>query len=210
MPVVARQLGRPRGLFGRLIGQGLARRNANVNRWAMNEIGKHYHEKVGRIVEFGPGPGIGLEETLRVFPHAAVWGVDPSPEMLSQSRKRNRAAVDSRRLTLLQGDVASAAKLAPVDVVLGVHVIYFWREPLVEMTRLCQLLRPGGLLALGYQLRQHMPRLAQRDFPKEGYVLYESDADLTALLIQSGFRNVEVLVLGAAESPEGRLALATT
>jgi SAM-dependent methyltransferase len=209
MPVVARQLGQPRGLFGRLIGRGLARSNANLNRWAVHEIGKHYHEKAGRIVEFGPGPGIGLEETLRVFPTAAVWGVDLSPEMLSQSRKRNRAAVDSGRLTLLQGDVASAAKLGLVDIILGVHVIYFWREPLVELTRLRQLLRPGGLLALGYQLRQNMPRVAQRDFPKEGYVLYESDADLTALLTQSGFRTVEVLVLGSADAPEGRLALAT-
>jgi trans-aconitate methyltransferase len=166
MPVVARQLGQPRGLFGRLIGRGLARRNANLNRWAVNEIGKRYHEKAGRIVEFGPGPGIGLEETLRVFPTAAVWGVDLSPEMLSQSRKRNRAAVDSGRLTLLQGDVASAAKLALVDIILGVHVIYFWREPLVELTRLRQLLRPGGLLALGYQLRQNMPRVVQRTSPR--------------------------------------------
>jgi S-adenosylmethionine-diacylgycerolhomoserine-N-methlytransferase len=78
-----------------------------------------------RIVELGPGPGIGLQETLKLFPQAQVWGIDLSTEMLSQSRKRNLAAVKANRLSLIEGHTTSPAQLAPVDIVLADHVLYF-------------------------------------------------------------------------------------
>lgn len=96
-----------------------------------------------RIAELGPGPGIGLQEAIRTFPDAWVWGVDLSREMLGQSRRRNRAYIASERLTLLHGDTASLADLPPLDLVLAVHVLYFWHQPEVELARIRDALRPG-------------------------------------------------------------------
>lgn len=92
MAMIARQFERPRGLLGHLIGRGMARRNGDFSRWVVGEVGKQCAGEEMRIVELGPGPGVGLQEILRVFPRAQVWGVDLSGEMLSQSRKRNLAA----------------------------------------------------------------------------------------------------------------------
>jgi SAM-dependent methyltransferase len=209
MSIVARQFGHPRGVLGRIVGRLMARGNAGFNRWLVDEIGQLGVADVNRIVELGPGPGIGLQELLRVFPDAYVWGVDLSPEMLSQSRKRNSADIQSGRLVLLQGDVGSLRELASVDLVLATHVLYFWHQPATELAVVHGALRPGGWLGLGYQLRPNMPAISQKNFPKEGHLLYDSDDELATLLQEAGFKDVKFVVKGPPEAPEGRLAFAT-
>jgi hypothetical protein len=56
---------------------------------------------------------------------------------------------------------------------------------------------------LGYQLKQHMPQISQRDFPKEGHLLYENDDELSVLLSGAGFTNVRFVVKGESEAPGG-------
>jgi SAM-dependent methyltransferase len=104
---------------------------------------------------------------------------------------------------------SKSLELAPIDLVLAVHVLYFWHQPATELAQLHRVLRPGGLLALGYQLKQNMPPMSQRNFPKEGHLLYESDDQLSVLLDAAGFTNVRFVVKGGSEAPAGRLALAT-
>jgi SAM-dependent methyltransferase len=186
----------------------MARRNAGFNRWCVHEISS-MNKNVRRVVELGPGPGIGLQETLRAFPVASVWGVDLSPEMLAQSRKRNLEQIQSGRLTLLEGDVASLEKLAPADIILAVQVLYYLHQPDAELAQLRRALRPGGMLALGYQLRQSILPMAQRSFPKAGHLLYDSDDELSKLLDGAGFKEVRFLLRGPSEAPYGRLALCT-
>ena len=70
-------------------------------------------------------------------------------------------------------------------------------------------LRPGDALALGYQLRQNMPRMSQRQIPRLSHLLFDSDAEVGGLLSSAGFASVEHRIKGSVESPEGRLALAT-
>ena len=65
-----------------------------------------------------------------------------------------------------------------------------------------------GVIALGYQLRQNMPPIAQRTFPKEGFTLYDSDDEVAAVVQQAGFTLTEVHIFGDADRPGGRLALA--
>jgi trans-aconitate methyltransferase len=168
--IIARQFGRPRGPLGRLVGYGMSRANADFSRWVIGQVAGHYHGSPARIAELGPGPGIGLHAALRQYPHAAVWGIDISPQMLAQSRKRNEAAARAGRLTLTQGTAAALAAIAPVDVVIANHVLYFWHQPAGELARIHAALRPGGLLALGYQLRQHMPPMARKARPDLAYM----------------------------------------
>jgi ubiquinone/menaquinone biosynthesis C-methylase UbiE len=209
MSIVGRQFGRPRGLLGQIVGRVMARSNADFNKWIVHEISELGTNDMGRIVELGPGPGIGLQETLRAFPEAHVWGVDLSPEMLSQCRKRNLDQVNSGRLTLVGGDVASLQEFGPIDLVLAAHVLYFWHQPATELAQIHRVLRPGGLLALGYQLKRNMPQISQKNFPKEGHLLYSNDDELSVLLRAAGFTDVRFVVKGKSEAPEGRLALAT-
>lgn len=208
MAIIARQFARPRGLLGRVVGRGMGRRNGDFSRWTVHEVSHEQPDGDARVVEIGPGPGIGLEEILKQFSRAHVWGVDLSPEMLSQSRKRNVAAVRSNRLSLIKGDSAALAGIAPVDVIVANHVLYFWHQPDVELTQLHGFLRPGGRLALGYQLRTNMPPMAQKFFPQQGHLLYDSESAVDSLLRAAGFVSIDHRLKGPPEAPEGRLALA--
>lgn len=209
MGMVARQFGHPRGVLGRIVGRGMVRSNGDFSRWTIGELRRHLTWVPTRIVELGPGPGVGLEELLGAFPDAKVWGVDPSREMLGLSRQRNAAAAEGGRLALLEGGVASLVEVAPVDIVAANHVLYFWQEPEAELRRIRGSLRSGGLLAIGYQLRQNMPAIAQKQFPRQGYRLYGTNEEVNALLRSAGFAEVVQSVKGSPEQPEGWLAMAT-
>jgi trans-aconitate methyltransferase len=205
---LAQQFGRPTGLLGAVVGRGMARGNAALSRWVVQQAAAAHGHLVARVAELGPGPGVGLEALLAQFPEAQVWGVDISSVMLSQARKRNRSAVSTGRLTLLEGGVPALSASAPADIVMANHVVYFWNDPVAEMAQIRGFLRPGGRLALGYQLRQNMPPMAQRRFPPAGHRLYEADDELTTLATAAGFGSVTHLVKGSAEAPEGRVMLA--
>jgi len=207
--IIARQFAHPHGLLGRVLGQGMARLNAEFSRWVIQEVGEHCQGDLETIAELGPGPGVGLQEALRRFRGAQVWGIDPSLVMLAQSRKRNLADVQAGRLALVQGGVACLGEIAPLDAVVANHVLYFWHQPGDELTAIHGCLRQGGLLALGYQLKQNMPPMAQKHFPQQGHLLYESDEDLTRLLRSAGFSAVSHQVKGPPAAPKGRVALAT-
>jgi len=209
MGMVARQFGHPRGVLGRIVGRGMVRSNGDFSRWTIGERRRHLTWVPTRIVELGPGPGVGLEELLGAFPDAKVWGVDPSREMLGLSRQRNAAAAEGGRLALLEGGVASLVEVAPVDIVAANHVLYFWQEPEAELRRIRGSIRSGGLLAIGYQLRQNMPAIAQKQFPRQGYRLYGTNEEVNALLRSAGFAEVVQSVKGSPEQPEGWLAMAT-
>jgi trans-aconitate methyltransferase len=210
---LAQQFGHPRGLLGAVVGRGMAKGNAELSRWVVRQAKDHRAKErddgvVRRAAELGPGPGVGLEALLAQFPDARVWGIDLSSVMLFQSRKRNRSAVTTGRLTLIEGDTSALSASAPADLVMANHVVYFWRDPVAEMARIHGVLRPGGLLALGYQLRQHMPAMAQKRFPPAGHRLYEADDDLTQLATDAGFGSITHAVKGPSEAPEGRVMLA--
>jgi len=126
MGFTGRQFGRPSGLPGRLVGGLMARGNRAFN----IEVAARLSRLAGgaqRIAEVGCGPGVGLAALLERFPEAQVVGIDLSPEMLAQSRARNAEAVRSGRLTLRRGGVEQLD--TPVDLIVAVHVLYFWHQP---------------------------------------------------------------------------------
>jgi hypothetical protein len=51
--------------------------------------------------------------------------------------------------------------------------------------------------------------MAQKNFPRLGHLLYESEADVDRLFRAAGFTAVSNLIKGEPDAPEGRLALGT-
>lgn len=205
---IARQFAGPSGPIGHLVTWLLARGNASFNRWLVRELAA-VAPPPATVIELGCGPGIALRELLSAFPAATVVGVDPSPVVLKSARRRNTAAIADGRLTVVTGDIEKAAAHAPADLVLACHVLYFWADPVRELRHISEVLAPDGHIALGYQLRQHMPPISQRTFPREGFTLYDSDEQVAVILQQAGFTLPEVRIFGDPGHPGGRLALAT-
>jgi SAM-dependent methyltransferase len=205
---IARQFSGPSGPIGHLVTGLLARGNASFNRWMVHELGTAVPPP-STVIELGCGPGIALRELLTAYPAASVVGVDRSPVVLTSARRRNTLAIAGGRLTLVTGDTGKAAGYTPADLVLASHVLYFWEDPVSELRRINDILAPHGHVALGYQLRQHMPPISQRTFPEEGFTVYDSDDQVAMVLQHAGFTPPEVRVFGDPAHPGGRLALAT-
>ncbi len=209
MRVVSEQFSSPSGLLGYAITPLLARGNAAFNRWAVHELAAVVPAPA-TVIELGSGPGVALQELARVYPTARIVGVDPSDVVHKIARRTNAAAIADGRVALVSGALGAVAAYQPAELILAVHVIYFWSDPVTELRRIHDALAPGGQVALGYQLRASMPKPTQRNFPKAGFTLYDTDDQVTALLHQAGFPATQVRIFGTPERPLGRLAVAAS
>lgn len=99
----------------------------------------------GAILEIGPGPGILLEKMAGRHPKAV--GLDLSPGMLREAKRRLRRA--HRRTNLVQGNAAripfESESLDGIATTFAFSAIPDGLEAMREMTR---VLRTGGVLAL--------------------------------------------------------------
>ena len=94
------------------------------------------------VVDLGCGPGNSTALLAARWPKARITGVDSSPEMLVAAR----AAMP--RLTWIQGDVASWAPEAPVDLLFANAVLHWLPDHEALLPRLMGCLAPGGALAV--------------------------------------------------------------
>jgi predicted TPR repeat methyltransferase len=103
------------------------------------------------------------------------------------------------------------SELAPVDLVVAVHVLYFWHQPGAELARVRAALGRDGKFAIGYRLRKDMPGVSQRQFPAEGHRLYDSDEEVVTLLREAGFEDIQHVSQEPAsgKGSAGRLVIGT-
>ena len=140
----------PRGLWGRLAGQVMARTTANVERgkWTLAALDPGPDD---RVLEVGYGPGLSLADACRRVHRGRVIGVDESSVMLRQARGRNAAPLRDGRLDLRVGDAQQLdADLCGLDLIYGINVWQFWTDQAATIHDLAGRLRPAGRLALVY------------------------------------------------------------
>jgi SAM-dependent methyltransferase len=121
------QFARPRGLFGALAG------------WLMAHMPKRPHEawllqllelRPGdAILEVGVGPGVTIVELAKRLVDGRIAGVDPSPVMLRQARRRNARAIAAGCVELC-AEPASALSFADAsfDKAALLNSIAFWGD----------------------------------------------------------------------------------
>jgi len=181
------QFHRPTGFPGYLAGWIMGRRPSNVarNRWAASLLDVQPAE---RVIEFGCGPGVAVAALSARAAQGLVVGVDHSPVMIRQARRRNRAAVRAGRVRLIHSPVQGLAldDDGPFDAALAVNTLGMWPDPAARLREIARLLRPGGRIALVSQ-----PRCA-------GATANTSSAaadELASLLTEAGFGHLRTEML---------------
>jgi trans-aconitate 2-methyltransferase len=98
--------------------------------------------RVGRAVDMGCGPGNSTELIAERFPEAELVGLDTSPAMLEQARKRLPNA------RFAEADATVWVPEGEVDLVFA-NAIYQWvPEHLQRLPRVLEALQPGAVLAV--------------------------------------------------------------
>jgi SAM-dependent methyltransferase len=147
------QFGRPTAFGGHAAGLLMAYRSSNRKRnaWAVSLMDVQPRH---RVLEIGFGPGVAIHELSRLAYEGYVCGVDHSPVMLSQARRRNADGIRRGVVELRLGSVEDLPDFdRPFDRILAVNTVLFWREPEARFRELRQLLRQGGSIAVVHQPR---------------------------------------------------------
>jgi SAM-dependent methyltransferase len=145
-----KNFGHPRGAFGRLAGQIMARKSSNTERsvWAVAELDP---KPDARILEVGYGPGVAISEMSHRAYDGVVMGVDISNVMLAQASRRNRKSIREGRVDLRVGDAQDLdADLSEFDLIYGINVWQFWADQQQTISALRNRLSPDGALAIVY------------------------------------------------------------
>ncbi|UUZ58658.1 methyltransferase domain-containing protein [Nocardioides sp. B-3] len=180
---LARQLGHPSGLHGKVVARGLNKGNGTVVREAVAASGAAPGQTVA---DLGFGGGVGL----RLLPDEVgstgiVQGVEISQTMLATARRRFAADLVSGRLVLSPGDLtALPLPDGSLDSVVTTNTAYFVEDPARAFSEIARVLRPGGRVVVGIGDPDHM-----RTFPftAHGFRLRPVD-DVVELLTGAGFR----------------------
>lgn len=182
---MTKQFGNPSGLFGKFIGNGMARRNVYDAEWTVSllNIQPHHH-----ILEIGFGPGVSTQMASEKASQGFVAGIDHSRTMVQAASQRNAAAIRSGRMELKYGDVASLPYPdQSFDIVFSLHSIYFWPKPVDCLKEIKRVLKPGGLLAITIQPKDKW----QPNVDSSIMTLYFG-SDVASLFSEASYRNIRV------------------
>lgn len=203
--MIGEQLGNPQGLLGKLVGRMLAKNNASFNSWIVHLLSI---QPTDHILEVGSGPGLAIQGLATHAAQGFVVGIDSSPIMVQQARRRNASAIKAGRVEIQQGDALTLPYAdASFDKVVAVHVIYFWSDAVATLQELRRVLQPAGVVATGFRIKQHIPRWTQNAFAQTGTRLYLAAEDVATLLAASGFTHIEVVAQQVSDDTAGYCAL---
>ena len=164
---MSRQLGKPSGPFGRLVGRLLNRGNRAVIQAAVDAANPAAGDTVADI---GFGGGAGLALLLdRVRPTGVVHGVEISQTMLAETRRRYKNEINRQTLQLHETTMQSLPlQDGSVRAVVSTNTIYFMPELGAPFAEVARVLQPGGRLALGVG---DPAAMAKMPFTKTGFIL---------------------------------------
>ena len=103
------------------------------------------------VADLGCGPGNSTALLAARWPSACIVGVDSSPEMLAAAR----AAIPE--IAWVQGDAATWAPEAPVDLLFANAVLHWLPDHEALLPRLMGCLAPGGVLAVQMPMNGDSP-----------------------------------------------------
>ncbi|MDQ3030900.1 MAG: class I SAM-dependent methyltransferase [Myxococcota bacterium] len=201
---IAAQLGRPSGLFGRVVmTRVLDYGNAEMIDACIAALELRRDDT---YLDVGFGGGGALERAARRVDDGHVYGVDFSPDVVVAGQRRFRREIAAGRMTLLTADIGELPlRDALVSAVSTINTIYFWPDPATAARSIRRVLSPGGRLAIGFTGADKMRQWSE--ISQHGFRLWTGE-QVRELLEGAGFDAVEVQVQAGRRTKGDFVAIA--
>jgi len=161
----------------------MARTNRKCAAWVIDLLDVQPSDNV---LEVGFGPGVGIQLLTSSVSEGYVAGVDPSKEMIAQATTRNKEAIESGRVELRHGSVASLPFADNTfDKALAINSMQVWPDAVAGLREMRRVIKTGGEVALGFTPYSGQPNTGLAEtFTAAGFAkahVVESDKNYCAL-----------------------------
>lgn len=186
--VLSKQARRPSGLIGRyLMTKIFNAGNADLNSFVKEAL---EIKRDDRILEIGFGPGKLINEIATVTTEGLVEGIDFSEEMIKEASKENRQLITEGRVKLHGGDCRNLPfDDSTFDKLCSINTLYFWKDSEEYFSEMFRVVKPGGMVAVGFRDKEQMSGL---NLDQTVFNNYTKD-DVIRLLSSVGFSGSEIL-----------------
>ncbi len=192
---LAKQLGYPSGIFGRLVMKLLNRSNARMNDVTFEQLDLQSGDSV---LEIGFGGGYLLKKIATSQISKCIAGIDPQVDVLQMGNKKFKQQIAEGYIELKQ---AGGANLPYEDrtfhKICTVNTIYFWPDPKSVLDECHRVLQPNGKLVICYNSPGF---LEQTKLTQHGFKTYEPE-ELELLMQDSGLTKISTI---SAEGATGK------
>ncbi len=178
---VAKQLRKPEGDFGKIVGQKMNESNLNMNVYTIKHLDLIANDA---ILEIGMGNGHFVKDILNVDATITYAGLDFSQTMIEESIGINQNFIAERRAVFKLGN----AELMPFkdrsfNKIFTINTIYFWENPEKVLNEFRRVLQDNGSLTITIRPKHIMDTLPITQY---GFTTFGKD-DVCNLLIANGF-----------------------
>ena len=189
---LALQARKPSGLLGRFVLQLMfIKGNTELNALVLEQLKLQSGE---HVLEIGFGPGVLLNKMAEAISVGEVTGhvtgLDFSETMFQVASERNQVWILEERMTLRLGSSdAMPFEDKSFDKVATSNTLYFWQPPQAHLQEIYRVLKPAGLLVLGFRDKKQMDEMQLDRWVFNAH----SQKAVKKILKSAGFENVEII-----------------
>ena len=185
----SRQARKPSGIFGRFYMSRLFEKgNAELNSFVKETLDIR---KADHVLEIGFGTGTLLKGIAETLEGGIIEGVDFSKSMVSIAQKKNKKHIKNGKVKIRMGNFDSLPyEENSFDKIFSVNTIYFWQNPQATISKIFRLLKPGGILFLGFHDKTDMEKMPLN---KDVFQYYSTDEAAELLSKDGSLNDVEIL-----------------
>lgn len=177
---VGRQLRKPEGDFGKVIGNNMNTGNADMHALAFSLLA---FKNGDSVLEIGFGNGKYFGELLKINPSISLTGLDYSQTMCDEAAANNPELIENGKLKFICTDAAEMPfEIESFEVIFTLNTLYFWRDADAQIEEIKRVLKPAGKVLIGFRPKHIVEALP---FTKEGFTTYTQE-DVRGLLKAHG------------------------
>ena len=171
-------------------------------------------KKSDHVLEIGCGTGSLLKRIANELENGSIEGIDFSKTMISLAKKKNKKHILKKKAIIRHGNFDELQfENNSYDKIFSVNTIYFWKNPIITITKAFDLLKANGTIVLGFHSKEEMERM---DLDENIFQLYslqdvrnllKTDKILkeVEIISKKGQNKVNYCAIGIKGNQEGRL-----